>query len=320
MNDQEKDRDDEIPELKMEKDVLGESAPEVESGEAGDASDFTVINEEPAQPETDIEASPFHPPESGPDDPVEVEIDDADITIIEEGTAENATDVDASAGAPGGESPDAAVSAADAGEPDFEVLDYRDLEGEDDLETPALNRKVKEITEESAAEKSSKDGFSIRTFKAGDIIFKEGDPGDEAYLILSGKVKITRGFKNKSMKINELGKDQIFGEMAIITGEARTATAKAMEPTNAFIITEKKLQENLSHNLAIIKNLIDQLIGRVKQLLEQQSTMIGKVERSLLIDKKLEVIKAQIESYRKKKTPEEMDEKLTSLLESILKI
>jgi CRP-like cAMP-binding protein len=81
--------------------------------------------------------------------------------------------------------------------------------------------------------------------------------------------------------------------MAIITGEPRTATAEAVEPTEVFIITEQKLNENLSHNLAIVKNLIDQLIDRLKQLLKQQSTMVSKIERSLLVDRKLEKLKAQ---------------------------
>ena len=159
-------------------------------------------------------------------------------------------------------------------------------------------------------------GFSTRSFNAGDVIVSEGDPGDEAYLILSGQVKITRQHKTRSMKINELGEGQIFGEMAIITGEPRTATAEAVKPTEVFIITEQKLNENLRHNLAIVKNLIDQLIDRLKQLLKQQSTMVSKIERSLLVDRKIEKLKA-LAGECEQAGSAGTDEKMASLLQLI---
>ena len=49
-------------------------------------------------------------------------------------------------------------------------------------------------------------GFATRSFEPGEVIFKEGDPGDEAYLILSGLVKITRQHGKKRMVVNRLGK------------------------------------------------------------------------------------------------------------------
>lgn len=160
-------------------------------------------------------------------------------------------------------------------------------------------------------------GFPTRSFNPGEVIFAEGDPGNEAYLILSGKVKIARQHQKKRLVLNQLGVDQIFGEMAIITGEPRTATAEAVEPTQVFIITENKLNENLSHNLAIVKNLIDQLIDRLKQLLKQQSTMVSKVERALLVDNKLEHIKIQANEYERAKPPGELEPGLKYLLQLI---
>ena len=160
-------------------------------------------------------------------------------------------------------------------------------------------------------------GFPIRSFNAGDIVFQEGDPGIEAYLILNGQVEITRRHKKKRIVVNQLGKDQIFGEMAIITGDPRTATAEAMEPTELFIITENKLNENLSQRMAIVKSLIDQLIERMKQLLKQQSTFLSKVEQAMQKDKKLEQLKAQADKYAQTKTSDSMEEGLRQLLERI---
>ena len=322
MGDHENDRDDEIPALKLERDVIKDSRPEDKPEIGTGGSDFTMIDdlagETPASAETTEADLEREVPEG--DEPLEVELDAADITIIDDAA------VEPFAPEPADENRDEEAPEASADEPNFSVLDYRsfaDTEDEEEpvsFETPALDQKIREKTGGHSHEKAEKADFATRSFKAGEIIFKEGDPGEEAYLILSGQVKITRKFKNKRMTVNQLGKDQIFGEMAIITGEPRSATAQALEATMVFIITEQKLQEYLSQNMAIIKNLIDQLIERMKLLMKQQSTMIRKVERALLIDKKLEVIKAQIQVYEKKKGPKGMDDKLRSLLDSILKI
>lgn len=202
-------------------------------------------------------------------------------------------------------------------EPASEITNEDAVEPEPEVEIDEADITV--IDNESEAPSPSI-GFPTRLFNAGDVIFNEGDPGDEAYLILNGRVKITRQHQQKRLVINQLGPDQIFGEMAIITGEPRTATAEAMEPTDVFIITENKLNENLSHNLAIVKNLIDQLIGRLKQLLKQQSTMVSKVERALLVDKKLEKIKIRANEYEQTKSPEQMEQGLKELLRMIREV
>lgn len=327
MNDREKNRNDEIPELKLERDVIKESQPEDEPEIEPAGSDFTMIDDLAGEAPAAGEASEADLESSVPegDEPLEVELDAADITIIEDALVADEGLVASSAPESEDQGRGGTIPEVSAEEPDFQVLDYRsfadnEAEESESFETPALDQKVREKTGGHSHEKAEKADFTTRMFKAGEIIFKEGDPGDEAYLILNGQVKITRRFKNKRMTVNQLGKDQIFGEMAIITGEPRSATAQALEPTNVFVITEEKLQEHLSHNMAIIKNLIDQLIARMKLLMKQQSTMIRKVERSLLIDKKLEVIKAQIQVYEKKKGSKGMDDKLRSLLDSILKI
>lgn len=180
-----------------------------------------------------------------------------------------------------------------------------------------IDRSYIASADDNSGQASSPSGFPTRSFNAGDVIFKEGDPGNEAYLILNGQVKITRKYKKKRILLNQLGKEQIFGEMAIITGEPRTATAEAMEPTEVYIITENKLNENLNQHLAIVKNLIDQLIGRLKQLLKQQSTALNKIEGSLGTDKKVKQLQAKAAEYEQSTSSREKDDDLQVLLQMI---
>jgi CRP/FNR family transcriptional regulator, cyclic AMP receptor protein len=70
-------------------------------------------------------------------------------------------------------------------------------------------------------------GFPPATFKPGEVIFAEGDDkGDKMYVIRSGEVEIERDGK----VVEKLSRGGIFGEMALIDGSPRAATARAATP------------------------------------------------------------------------------------------
>jgi CRP/FNR family cyclic AMP-dependent transcriptional regulator len=87
-------------------------------------------------------------------------------------------------------------------------------------------------------------GFSILTgnniearfFKAGDVIFREGDEAKELFVIKSGQVRIQIGNRT----VTELGQDSIFGEMALIDSEPRSATAIAITDVELVPVSEKQ--------------------------------------------------------------------------------
>ena len=78
-------------------------------------------------------------------------------------------------------------------------------------------------------------GFPPATFKAGETIFAAGDKGDKMYVIRSGEVEIERNGK----VVEKLGPGGIFGEMALIDGSPRAASAKAKTACEVAPITEK---------------------------------------------------------------------------------
>jgi CRP/FNR family transcriptional regulator, cyclic AMP receptor protein len=87
-------------------------------------------------------------------------------------------------------------------------------------------------------------GFSVltgnnvetRNGRAGDVIFREGQRADELFVIKSGHVRIQVG----NRAIAELAADNIFGEMALIDSEARSATAIAITDVELVPISEKQ--------------------------------------------------------------------------------
>jgi CRP/FNR family transcriptional regulator, cyclic AMP receptor protein len=73
-------------------------------------------------------------------------------------------------------------------------------------------------------------------FKAGTIIFREGDEAHELFVIKNGEVRILLGNRT----ISELSADHIFGEMALIDNEPRSATAIAVTDVELVPVSEKQ--------------------------------------------------------------------------------
>ena len=78
-------------------------------------------------------------------------------------------------------------------------------------------------------------GGPLRSFKAGDVIFREGDPAVELFVVKSGTVEI----RIRDRLINTLGERSIFGEMALVDGQPRSATASAATDTELVPLGEK---------------------------------------------------------------------------------
>jgi CRP/FNR family transcriptional regulator, cyclic AMP receptor protein len=78
------------------------------------------------------------------------------------------------------------------------------------------------------------EGISTRHFKEGETIFNEGDPAEEVYVIWSGRVGIQLGDRI----LDTLEANEIFGEMALIDEEPRSATAIALTDVELVPISE----------------------------------------------------------------------------------
>jgi CRP/FNR family cyclic AMP-dependent transcriptional regulator len=78
--------------------------------------------------------------------------------------------------------------------------------------------------------------IETRRIRAGDVIFREGDKAEELFVIKSGHVRIQVG--NRTMA--DLAADNIFGEMALIDSEPRSATAVAITDVELVPVSEKQ--------------------------------------------------------------------------------
>jgi CRP-like cAMP-binding protein len=67
-----------------------------------------------------------------------------------------------------------------------------------------------------------------RRFAAGETIFREGEPADDAYLIHAGRVEIVKQAPGGPVRLARLGAGEMFGEMGGLDSTPRSATARAL--------------------------------------------------------------------------------------------
>jgi CRP-like cAMP-binding protein len=102
-------------------------------------------------------------------------------------------------------------------------------------------------------------GFPPASFAPGDIIFSAGDAGDQMFVVRSGEVDIERDGK----VIETLSAGGVFGEMALIDGAPRSATARAKTACELVPINERTflflVHETPFFAIAVMRTLAERL-------------------------------------------------------------
>jgi CRP-like cAMP-binding protein/Fe-S-cluster-containing hydrogenase component 2 len=89
---------------------------------------------------------------------------------------------------------------------------------------------------------------TLRTFAAGGIIFEEEEPADSLYVIHQGFVKLSKRDSGKQSILSYLVEGDCFGEIGVLTGERRSATAIAMSKTELLVIPGTEFRALVSTN------------------------------------------------------------------------
>jgi CRP/FNR family transcriptional regulator, cyclic AMP receptor protein len=103
-------------------------------------------------------------------------------------------------------------------------------------------------------------GAPVKEYKAGEVIFTEGDAGAEFFVIQSGKVDIRLGNRT----LGSLGDRDIFGEMALIDTSPRSATAVAATDVKIVPIGEKQFLFLVSQTPHFALNVMRTLARRLR--------------------------------------------------------
>jgi CRP/FNR family transcriptional regulator, cyclic AMP receptor protein len=103
-------------------------------------------------------------------------------------------------------------------------------------------------------------GARLRSFKAGETIFKEGDRGDEMFVVQSGQVAIRRG----NRVLETVPEKSIFGEMALIDDGPRSATVVAVTDATVIPVSEKQFLFLVRETPFFALNVMRKLVSRLR--------------------------------------------------------
>jgi CRP-like cAMP-binding protein len=102
-----------------------------------------------------------------------------------------------------------------------------------------------------------------REYPPGEVLFREGEPGDTMFVIQSGAARITKSMAGEEKLLAVLGPGEFLGELAILNSKPRTATATALEPLRCLLIEAKTLEAMVAKSAEISLRLIKKLASRL---------------------------------------------------------
>jgi len=102
------------------------------------------------------------------------------------------------------------------------------------------------------------------SLRAGDALFREGDPPTTAFLIESGEIEVTMLRAGERVTLSRLGPGDLLGEMAVIDESPRTATALALTDCLLFPIDRAQIGERLATTDPIIRSLLEGQLKRYR--------------------------------------------------------
>ena len=152
---------------------------------------------------------------------------------------------------------------------------------------------------------------SLRNLASGDVLFREGEVGDFAYQVVKGKIEICKFNGDDYVTLSTLEKGSLFGEMALIDKQPRSAMARAIEESVVKEIDQDALLTYLKNSPQTAFNMMQQLASYARNANEKLSVDALDSPDSKDSDKQNEVIEEEMDAKelaKKKKMDMLLDE------------
>jgi CRP-like cAMP-binding protein len=136
------------------------------------------------------------------------------------------------------------------------------------------------LDQESQARLLSRFG---RTFVPGELLFSDGDPAAEAYLLQEGRIRLIKrvGAIERSLRVLRPG--DLFGESALVVGAARSSTAVAATAGSVLVIDQRTLEQILSTHPVVGMRVMQQLVRRLRDAEDQIEVLMLEDSRSKIV-------------------------------------
>lgn len=124
--------------------------------------------------------------------------------------------------------------------------------------------------------------IEVREYAAGDVLFEEGDVGDAWYALYRGKVDVIKAAGSGEQEIHPLEAGACFGEIAILDGQPRSATIKAIDDSIVFRIARTAFEQLLAEDNPVANKLLHHiavsLAKTARSTTERLSELVAEAE------------------------------------------
>lgn len=105
-----------------------------------------------------------------------------------------------------------------------------------------------------------------RTFPKGMVVFREGDRGSEAYLVLQGSVRIFKTVHGRRIVLGYVKPSQVFGELALFDDAPRMAAAETGEETTVIVLSKATIRDLLDAAPPGLATVIQSLVATMRTM------------------------------------------------------
>jgi signal transduction histidine kinase len=114
--------------------------------------------------------------------------------------------------------------------------------------------------------------FTEKRYAPGEVIFHEGDKGNSMFLVWSGRMAIVKGNLESPVILAYRIAGEIFGEMALLENQPRSASIIALEDTRLLELNRSRFEQLLSEQPAISRSIMEVLSARLRHMTTVRST------------------------------------------------
>ncbi len=131
-----------------------------------------------------------------------------------------------------------------------------------------------------------------RSFAQGEILFREGGPATDAYLLHSGRVRLLKRVRMVERSLSVLRAGDLFGEGALLDGAVRTSTAVALSEGIALVLDKAALRQIVERFPSLSERILSQLVRRLRDAEDQIEVLMLRDTQSKVISALLKMARA----------------------------
>lgn len=145
-----------------------------------------------------------------------------------------------------------------------------------------------------------------RSFSAGEVLFREGERSDEAFLIQAGRVRVVKRVRQTERSLNIARVGELIGESALVDGSPRTQTAIAVSDGAALVFDRASFKQAVAEFPLLGARICEQMISRVRDAEDQIEVMMLRDAQSKIVSALIKLTRGQDASALLELSPVEL--------------